>query len=291
MAARQIQRPTGVGEKLDVHGAERAVLVESGCVAGQKLVPLAGEDHVLVAVGSDTHGASGVARAQGGERGPGVALGFLAAETAAHTWALHDDLVTRDVQHMGHDGLNLRWMLGGRLHEHRAVLARLRPGNLAFQVEMLLTAEGKLAAELPGGARKFCGGVAAPDTVRRGVETFRSYGLGDRQDRRQRLVLHLDRVRREAAFFQRITQHQRDHLTVERNLFVREQNFVLADRADIVLAGYVFGQQDRPYAGHGAGRANVPAHDARAGVGGAGRAMIREDLAVGACRPRSVPNR
>ena len=82
-----------------------------------------------------------------GEGGPGVALRFLAAEAAAHARTLHDDLVARDVQDVGHDGLNLRRVLRRGLDEHRAVLAGFGPGGLAFQIKMLLPAEGKFAGE------------------------------------------------------------------------------------------------------------------------------------------------
>ena len=58
---------------------------------------------------------------------------------------------------------------------------------------------------------------------------------------------------------------QRDDLAVIKHLLVREQNFVVPDRADIVQTGHIFGQQDRGDARHGARRRGVaPQNLARA---------------------------
>ena len=74
----------------------------------------------------------------------------LPAETAPHPRRLDDDLVAGLAQHLGDDRLDLRRVLGRRADEDRAHLARLGPGRLRLQVEVLLAAEGELALEAQG---------------------------------------------------------------------------------------------------------------------------------------------
>ena len=52
-------------------------------------------------------------------------------------------------------------------------------------------------------------------------------------------------------------------LPVKRNLGVGEQDFILANRAHVVLAGHVLGQQDGAHAGHPPGEVGVAAENAR----------------------------
>ena len=110
-------------------------------------------------------------RRQRGERGGRGGLRFLAAKPAAHARALHDDLVGRQLQQVGDDGLHLGGMLRGGRHEHRAVLARLRPRRLRFEIKMLLPAqlETRLSASI-GESASAVADLAAPDEIRLVVE-------------------------------------------------------------------------------------------------------------------------
>ncbi len=83
-------------------------------------------------------GLAGVVRRQRRECGRSGRLRFLAAESAAHPQALHDDFVGGELQQVGDDGLHLGGMLGGRRDEHGPVLTGLGPRRLRFQIEMLL---------------------------------------------------------------------------------------------------------------------------------------------------------
>ena len=84
---------------------------------------------------------------------------------------------------------------------------------------MFLAAERKLAFQRRAGNRappgEFRLGVAAPDTVRRGEEHFGGDGFGNRQDRRERFVFHLDRVGGEPARLAPLADDERDELAVK----------------------------------------------------------------------------
>src|SRR3546814_16101225 len=61
------------------------LVVKADVVVDEKIVTLAGDDEVVVAVGADLGGAASLLGDQGGNHGKEVALGLLAAEGAAHS--------------------------------------------------------------------------------------------------------------------------------------------------------------------------------------------------------------
>ncbi len=138
--------------------------------------------------------------------------------------------------------------------------------------------------------------VAALNTMRRGVKTLGGQRFGDRQDRRQRFVFDLHRVGGQAAGITRFADDQRDQLAVKGNFLVREQDLILADRAHVVFAGHVLGQQHGVDPGHRAGGGGVAPEDARAGVRRADgpylqRALGRTGIVHVARRARDVADR
>ena len=231
----EVQGPAAVGEQLDPERVESAVVVETHPPTGLERVALAGERHVLVAVQADAHGPAGHARAERGEGGPGVALGFLAAETTAHARAFHDDLVPGQPEHMGHARLDLARVLGGGVDEHRLpVLAGFGPGGVRFQVEMLLAAHRDLAVEGAGGSREAGVHVAAADDVVVGVERVGGDGLGDGQNRGERFILDGNGVGGQPAEFGGFADDEGDELAAEKDVGVGEEDLVPADGADVV---------------------------------------------------------
>ena len=107
----QVQRPAAVRHQRHLRGEQAAVAVITNRKAGMKRMPFAGQLHVEVAVELHAHRPARLDRRQRHQRRPTVALRFLAAEAAAHARSLHDDLVPRDVQHLGDNSLDLRRML------------------------------------------------------------------------------------------------------------------------------------------------------------------------------------
>jgi len=86
--------------------------------------------------------------------------------------------------------------------------------------------------------------IAAADEIGFGVKTVLGDGVFDFQDGRQRLVFDDDFLLGGAAGFLGFADDEGDDLAVIKHLFVSEQNFVVTNRADVVGAGHIFGEQD-----------------------------------------------
>ncbi len=119
-------------------GEKAALVIEARLAVGDEVMTFAGDEHVGVAIQAQLHGSAGFARQHGRGGGDQGGLTFLAAESAAHTPALDDDVVGRNGQRMGHDVLHFGRMLGRAVDQHRAVFLRYRGRNLSFQVEVVL---------------------------------------------------------------------------------------------------------------------------------------------------------
>ena len=87
-----------------------------------------------------------VARAaKRGDRRPLRRLRLLAAEAAAHAAHAAGHERVRQRQNAGDDVLHFARMLGGRIDQHRAVLAGHGERDLAFQIKVLLAADTERA--------------------------------------------------------------------------------------------------------------------------------------------------
>src|SRR3954454_6496637 len=84
---------------------------------GVEAVPLAAHGEVLGPVEPEPDRAAGQDAAERGDRGEAVRLHLLAAEAAAHAQALNGHLVAVQPEHVRHDLLGLRGVLGAALHE------------------------------------------------------------------------------------------------------------------------------------------------------------------------------
>src|SRR5690606_28234875 len=124
-------------------------------------VPLAGGDHVVVAVGTDLDGAVEFFRRDGGDDGEQIALRLLAPESAAH--APHDDVdrIGGDAERVADHMLDFARMLGGGMDGDVLVFPREGECNLAFEVEMVLPAHGHRAGDTVFGGGEAGGYVAA----------------------------------------------------------------------------------------------------------------------------------
>src|SRR5439155_664086 len=82
---------TAAAGKGEFHAEDAAVAVEADLVVGDEVVTLAGDQHVVVAVGPKLHGTAELLREQRGDAGEQARLAFLAAESASHPAAVDDD--------------------------------------------------------------------------------------------------------------------------------------------------------------------------------------------------------
>ena len=102
---------------------------------------LAGQREVVVAIEADLARLSRKPRGERGDRRPGAGLTFLAAEAAAHAARLHGDEGVGDSKDAGDNVLGLRRVLRRSVHRHLVRFAGKGERRLAFEIEMLLTAD------------------------------------------------------------------------------------------------------------------------------------------------------
>ncbi len=122
--AGQVGREARARGHVDLHAEDAAVVVVAGFVRKAEVVPLAGDHHVVVAVGAQLHRAGQLPRGQRGAAGEQRRLRFLAAEAAAHAPAFHQHLVGMPAQHVRHGVLHLGRMLRRAPHVHAVVFLR-----------------------------------------------------------------------------------------------------------------------------------------------------------------------
>jgi hypothetical protein len=121
-------------------------------IVDAEIVPLAGDDHVIVPVIAHLAGPPGVAGHHGAGDGQSVPLALLAAKAAAHSPHFDPHRMHGNVERMGDLVLDLGRVLGGAVHDHVAVVLRQDEARLAFEVEMLLPAHGERPFEAVGAA-------------------------------------------------------------------------------------------------------------------------------------------
>ena len=152
-------------------------------------------------------------------------------------------------EHVRDDLLGLRRVLRAALDEDLAVLVDVRQRAVGLEVEVLLAGELELAAEHVGGSGEAVLDVAAlhraaapPWKLSAAIASL------DGDERRQRLVLDLDRGRAEPGGLQRLAEHPADRVAEVHDLG-REQRLVVLD-AGVVDAGHVVGGEHPDDPGH-----------------------------------------
>jgi hypothetical protein len=95
-----------------VDGGQHPVVIETDIERSLEVVPLAGHDHVLVAVGPRLDRAPGLHRRQGSGGREQRGLGLLAAEATAHAAHLDHHGRMRNLEHLCDQMLHLAGMLG-----------------------------------------------------------------------------------------------------------------------------------------------------------------------------------
>ena len=205
----------------------------------------AGDHEVVVAVEAQLHRSAEPARRNGGDAREQRRLRLLAAEAAAHAPALDLHVVRLQAQALGDQVLHLARVLRRAVDEHAAVLARDRVRDLAFEIELLLAADLQRVDEAmrrggDGGAR-----VAARQMHRRQDVALGGVRLDRREDRRERLdrQRRLRLRRRAPRQVARLGDHREHRLADIVDEPVGEDRIVVDDRAAIVGAGDVGGDQ------------------------------------------------
>jgi hypothetical protein len=176
---REVLAPAAADQLGEVDTPDAARVVEAHLVAYLQVMPLAGDDHVVVAVVAHFARAVQAMGRHGAGHGQPVALAFLATKATTHPPHLDPNGGHGQVQRMGDLMLDLGRVLGRGLDEH-AVFLRDGGTDLAFQVEMLLPADFEFSFQPVWGAGDAMGGVALRPQDRTVFETaVRGKGLLD----------------------------------------------------------------------------------------------------------------
>ena len=110
-------------------------------------MPLAGDEEVVVAVQPQLHRRFGFESGQRRPHSHVAGLRLLAAKAAAHAPAFHRDAVAGNAQRMRDPVLHLARVLRAAGDVPLVLLARHGEGDLAFQIKVLLPADGELALQ------------------------------------------------------------------------------------------------------------------------------------------------
>ena len=109
--ARKIGRVAAARGIDHVHGFDDALLVEADLIFDQEIVPLAGDRHVVIAIGTAFHGTPELLCRKRRDAGEEIPLCLLAAEGPAHAAHLDGYGIRRNREHMRHDVLDFARML------------------------------------------------------------------------------------------------------------------------------------------------------------------------------------
>ena len=110
-------------------------------------MPLAGHDHVDIAIEAQFAGMPGLIRHQTDDTGDKGRLTFLATKCAAHTPAFNDNVFRLFAYSASNPVLHLSRVLRGTVDDQVAILCRLRHGNLAFEIKLVLTTQADVALQ------------------------------------------------------------------------------------------------------------------------------------------------
>jgi len=243
----------------------------------------AGDEEIVVAVEPQFDGALQPAGSHRRHARKDRRLRLLAAEAAAHAPALDVHLIGMQVQGMRDQMLHFARVLGRAMDMHRTALFRNRVADLAFQIELLLTAHIELRLE---SMRRFGDGrlrtafIGAAHQMHRGehVQALR-VGILRRQHRRGgRNAQHIPGFgSRTAGRIARFGNHCEHRLAEVADIAPRrtvvvlldgaQDRVVVNDRTAVVAARNIDRRQHRDHARHGADHIEPHGRQAAAGDG------------------------
>jgi len=281
---RQILRPAAAGvlRKIDRQDPARRVMAHG--IVDAEIMPLAGDDHVVITVIAHLGRPPGQSGGNGTGAGQRVALAFLAAETAAHAPRLDADGMHRQAQRVGHLVLDLGRVLGRAMHQHVAAFLRQDQRGLAFQVEMFLPADLDPARQAVrcGGQRRvdIALGIDARAILEAGL---RGQGLVDGQHGRFTRIVDLPQPRRRPRGVMAGGDDQEERLAQVMDRPIAKQRLVMGTGRDIIGAGQIGSRDHRHDAGGRADgaeihRGDLPARDIRQAEGQMQRARRCRDI-------------
>jgi len=179
-----------------------------------------------------------------------------------------------EAEHVGDDLLRLRRVLGAALHEHLAALVDERQRRVRLEVEVLLPGHLGDPAEDVGSTGQPLVEVTADHHRPATLEAALLDGLGQGDDRGQRLVVDLDGRGTEPRGLEGLPQHPADGVADEHHL-VGEQRLVVL-HPGVVHARHVGPGQQPHHARDVKGRGGVEPGHAGMGVRRAHRVGVQD---------------
>ena len=240
-----------VGDQIDLGAEDVARVVIAHLPAVVETMAAAGDQKIVVPVQAQLDRAAQPDRRECRHAGEQRRLGLLAAKAAAHASALHLHLIRLPAQRAGHQLLHLAGVLGRAMNQQRLVLLWQGVADLAFQVELLLPADGPFAAQPVRGGRQRGRRIAAAQVHRRQHVLLSGVGGQRGQDRRQHfnrqcLPGQRRRATRQLALGCDDGEHRLPQIA---QLALGQDRVVVQQRAAVVFAGEVGGGVDGDDAG------------------------------------------
>ena len=143
--AGKVRHIAAARRQLHAQAENSARIVKADFPIGAEIVPLAGDDHIVVAVQPQLHGPLRFMGADCGYRSDDRGLAFLAAKPAAHAPHFGSDGGLRHAQHQSDMLLHFGWVLRRGPDMPLPTLLRDRHGDIRLQIEMILPANFKRA--------------------------------------------------------------------------------------------------------------------------------------------------
>jgi hypothetical protein len=263
----EIRRIAAARQEIGFHTENAALGIEACPVVDAEVMPLAGHDHVLVAVQAAFGGAASDMCCKCREAGPLRRLAFLAAEGAAHAAAFGRHHGGGHMQHMRHKVLHLGRVLRGTVEGDRAMLLRHGHAHLSFEIEVLLPADAEaLFDHMRGGGNGF-----------RRIAAVEGIGLAHVARAQGERILHRHggclrgdfdcrQPRGAARGLTRFGNHRENHLAVEHDLAVGQDRVASDRRRTVVDARNVRRCQHRDHARCGPHRIQLEPDDVAQGT-------------------------
>jgi hypothetical protein len=280
----------GVGEVWRATAARRqnmfdaqdpTLCVEAHMVAVEKIMALAGHHHVIATRQPALGRPPASMRHQRGQACPGIRLGLLAAEAAAHAPHLGGDRLHRQCEHGRHEFLYLGGILVGGHDVHPPVIPGNRQCHLAFQIEVLLATHPHFAGKAVGRLANGTPGITAMHGVRWTHGDARAHRGIDIHHRI--LFVVLDPGQQRGAPCGAVTgrRHHEQWLAMVLHFLCHQQGITREYRPDIQRPGHIAGGKHTHHAGRRAYRIEIHGNQSAMGDGRAAHRQVQRARGFG----------
>ena len=235
----------------DVGAQDASLGVKAHLIVDPKIMALAGDGHVVIAVDAQLDGFFELVGGQCGALAEDAGVAFLAPKAPAHAAADHLHIVGGQIQSRSGLPLIAVRVLGRTIQGQLAIFTRHGVGDLAFQIKLLLLARAHTARHTVRRRVDGCAGIATGDAFGRHDEALCGHRLFDGQDGGQGSDLDLSTGRRLAGIEHFTRHHHRHRLPDELHLAIGQERVVVQDGTTVVFTWDVACRVDGHHPMHG----------------------------------------